>query len=44
MVAILHKAGWTGDAIRFCQELAQLSDGELHALLPEIMKHCAPSA
>jgi hypothetical protein len=38
MVAILHKAGLTGDDIRFCQELAQLSEGELDALMPEIMK------
>ena len=39
MVAILHKAGLTGDDIRYSQQLAQFSEDELDALMPEIMKH-----
>jgi hypothetical protein len=39
MVAILHKAGLTDDDIRYSQQLAQFSEDELDALMPEIMKH-----
>ena len=38
MVAILHKAGCTDDDIRYSQQLAQFSEDELDALMPEIRK------
>jgi hypothetical protein len=38
MVVIMHKAGLTDDDIRYSQELSQLSEDELHALMPEIFE------